>query len=256
MNDTEPRDLAEDGSGAVRSSRLKAILSAFGVIAGVALASFLVSFFRTSADNVAIKQDAAIALRQLDHASKDRNAKIELGPEGGPFSRMIAVLSNALLAEQREFEKRAEAAGYTQILTLQGISPRSPTLSRCDRFDSLAVDTQAIGSRYPQQIASARAIGEAAGVSEHDLDEFVAGATGSDYVHKWRLTGEAVTVVGEMCRFLATREWQSRDGEILFADDEDVGRFNQMGKRVDAITAELERRTSAAKAKLTNMLGS
>jgi hypothetical protein len=173
-----------------------------------------------------------------------------------PYDQLMASLTENTGADRRAFDLEMDRAGFTRIATLEGLTLSDPILSRCDRFDALAVQAAAMGRRWPEHLAKAGAAGKSAGMPEEELRIFHQAYGKMDYPGTWRLNGRLVQAIGDMCRFLASHKWQSMDGQVTFLRNEDLGGFTILTDRLQSIEAEQQRHSAEGTAMLRRELAS
>ena len=221
-----------------------------GSLATIALAAILVSLVRAGGGLVETGGDTRAVKDQMRRAGQDPGTGLAAGAETGPHSRMTEAVMNAVGKDSRAFEQQLKAAGFEEVAMAKGLTPASRSLTQCQNFDALAAQAGTIGGRLPAHLAMGLAVGRSAGLSEAQLRDFEAETASSDYPEVWRVNAQLMSKVGEMCRFLASHEWENRDGQLLFLNAEDLEQFNHISESMRVLITRQQDRAAEASANL------
>lgn len=200
--------------------------------------------------NMQRRADARELAGQMQHAlDTAEGARPEIREGSGPLAKMAAAMLRDINADSAVFEDEAQSAGLSQIITLEGLTKASPVLGDCGGLDRMADHARRFGSRGPEILNHARAVGEAevqkGSIEQRDVDEFLAGASENHgLAQQWGYLAEISSEAGSVCRLLATRKWALSGGRILFLSNADaraanlhLDRIRQLQTQVAAVRA-------------------
>lgn len=207
------------------------------------------------------QSDARDTVNQLKQVIYSDRLPDHVAAGNGPLSRMSAAFLNHLLDDQRALERDLGAAGFMQVISLDGLTPASPVLRRCSDFAPLAARARHMGIEGRREnLAAAREIGDAevtAGrLSAGDEAAFFEGAEESRaaYERQWALNAEVLEEGQAVCQLLASRPWALSNGRVMFTRPGDAERMNAHLRRIQADAAEQDRMRSDVRVRTSEQI--
>lgn len=169
-----------------------------------------------------------------------------------PLSQMSAAMVNGLLADQKAFNRDAEAQGLKAVISFEGLTHQSPVLRDCASLSRLADQAHRVGAGLPRHIAAARATGERLAVPQVNVDAFVRGANESvpTVRREWDLNAEIVREAQSVCEILARGHWRRDGARILITDSRELSEANRHMTRIAVLQGEVKALAAAGTAKM------
>jgi hypothetical protein len=207
----------------------------------------VVSLVRVGIAGSATREDAGEALTQMQSvvSSNGKNGPIKPSADAGPMTSLSTTFINDEIAQSKQYDAEATAAGLEMVLSFKGLTKSSPVLDHCDRVASLAARAESNKARFPERIANLRKQGDAyvarGDFDQRNLDALLAGMSDNRAVYdrQWALTGQLSTDAASLCRVLARRHWQmSESGQVLFTSHADLSEAQPILTRINATAAE------------------
>lgn len=219
-----------------------------GSLIGLVLFGLLTGLVAIGARNVARETDARDIAHQLRQVLDSDKLPDHVGAGSGPLSQMSAAVLNREFDAQRELERDLEAAGFTQVVSFDGLARTSPVLRNCGAFGPIAAHARSLEAEgWRANLAAARQIGDAAvqegRLSASEEADFFAGAEQSQgaYGRQWGLNAEIVEEGQAVCTLLASRPWVRSGGRVLFTQPGDAAVVNGHLRKIWADGAEQDR---------------
>lgn len=226
-----------------------------GSLVAIFLVALAAALARHGAGQAALDHDTRGATNMM-RQSLDSGAAVTAPTDAGPLTRMLAATMADAAADNEAFEREAREAGLVQVLSLQGLTPASSSLSHCNRLDRLVERAAYYGGRLPNHVAAGRRAGEEAvgngEITPATIAEFERGAnrSSSGYARIWTLNGQLAREAAATCRLLARSRWRNSGGTVMFFRPADAAAFNLQMARVRDVAAagrrvQAENRTTA-----------
>lgn len=202
----------------------------------------------------AVEEDAQQTVNQLKRAA-EAGKQMTVDPSAGPMTRLSAIVGNMILADTKGFSAAASEAGMAQLISLEGLTVRSPVLDHCERIDALGPRAKALAGRYPVYLETVRAEGGklvAQGeLPQAEVDGMIRGMSRSQqaFSRQWTLGGELAGQAGQLCRVLARRNWSNAaGGQVRFDNESDLAEATAIRARIEVVMNEVNRISSNARA--------
>ena len=165
---------------------------------------------------------------QVVKSAADARKSVDVAAIQQPLMRITAAMTNAAVADTKAYDEELDATGVEKILTLEGLTPNSPVLDRCDKISSMVDRANAIGGRYADYVALARKQGEIE-VAAHQLQPvelagFLDGMAEKrpEFEQRWAATAGFARETAALCTVLARRHWRVGPSGVLEIDEPDL----------------------------------
>lgn len=174
-----------------------------------------------------------------------QSESFEIASGKEPLARIMAATTKAMLADTKAYDDALAAAEVAKLVSMDGLTPASAVLDRCDGITALADRAEAMGKRYPDYIAIARKQGEvevaASRMQRGEVDAYVEGLAEQQpgFEQRWAATSKFTREAGGLCAVLARRHWRLNASGVLEMEEPDLAEAQHLLQSVQEVAQQM-----------------